>query len=92
MSTGLLLLPLMRSAHVLSEERFHFFKGDHICPVVEVNMVCPRNDEQLLVAAGQLFIGPLAEIAGVRLFSMHKQNGGANLACVLQNRHIHKGK
>jgi len=48
-------------------------------------VICPRNNQQFLVIARQLFIDSLTEIAGVRLFSVYQQHGRANLAAVLQD-------
>ena len=46
------------SFQVFLKETSQFFKGDRSQVVIEVNMVCPRNDHQLLVISGQLFISP----------------------------------
>ena len=46
------------------------------------------DDEQFLVVAGQFAVSRLTEVAGVRLFSVYQQHGRADLAAVLQNRHI----
>ena len=47
-----------------------------------------KYDEQFLVIAGQLAVCRLAEIAGVRFLSVYQQHGRANLAAVLQDRHL----
>ena len=51
-------------------------------------MVCTGDNEQFLVIAGQLAVRCLAEIAGVRFLSVYQQHGRADLAAVLQDRHI----
>ena len=51
-------------------------------------MVCTGDNEQFLVIAGQFAISRFTEIAGVRLFSVYQQHSRADLAAVLQNRHI----
>ena len=47
-----------------------------------------KYDEQFLVIAGQLAVCRHAEIAGVRFLSVYQQHGRANLAAVLQDRHL----
>ena len=51
------------SFQVFLKEASQFFKGDRNEVVIEVHMVCPRNDHQLLVVSGQLFVSALTEIA-----------------------------
>ena len=51
-------------------------------------MICTGDNDQFLVIAGQLAVRCFAEIAGVRLFPVYQQHGRADLAAVLQNRHI----
>ena len=51
-------------------------------------MVCTGDNEQFLVIAGQLAVRCFAEIAGVRFLSVYQQHGRADLAAVLQDRHI----
>ena len=51
-------------------------------------MVCAGDNEQFLVVPGQLAVSRLAEIAGVRFLSVYQQHGRANLAAVLQDRHL----
>ena len=51
------------SFQVFLKETSQFFKGDRNEVVIEVHMVCPRNDHQLLVVSGQLFVSALTEIA-----------------------------
>ena len=70
------------------KERFQFFKRNDIHLIVKVSVVCTGDHEQFLVIASQLAVRRLTEIAGVRLFSVYQQHGGADLAAVLQNRHI----
>ena len=76
-------LPLSK---IIPKERIQLVEGDHIHAVIEVGVIGAGNDQQLLVLAGELFVDTLAEIAGVRLFSMHQQNGGTNFGSVLQDR------
>ena len=79
---------LIKLTHILPEECCHFVEGDHIHAVIEVGVIGAGNDEQLLVLAGELFVDTLAEIAGVRFLSVYQQHGRANLAAVLQDRHL----
>ena len=46
------------------------------------------DNEQFLVVPRQLAVRGFAEIAGVCLLAMHQQYGRANLAAVLQDRHL----
>ena len=56
--------------------------------IVEIGVVCTRDNEQFLVITGQFAVSRLTEIAGVRFLSVYQQHGRANLAAVLQDWHI----
>ena len=73
---------------IFRKERFQLFKWDHVHLIVKVGVVCSWDNEQFFIIAGQPAVCRLTEIAGVRLFSVYQQHGGADLAAVLQDRHI----
>lgn len=75
---------------IFSKESGYLFKGNNIHPVIQINMVCARNNEKLFIVARQFFKSAFTEIAGMNLLSVHKQNGRSYLMTVLQYRHIHK--
>ena len=83
-STGLSYV----SFQIFLKERFQFLKWDHVHLIVKVGVVCAGDHEQFLVIAGQLAVRRLTEIAGVRLFPVYQQHGRADLAALLQDRHI----
>ena len=83
-STGLSYV----SFQIFLKERFQLLKWDHVYLIVKVGVVCAGDNEQFLIVAGQLALSCLTEIARVRLFPVYQQYGTANLAAVLQNRHI----
>ena len=56
--------------------------------IVEIGVVCTRDNEQFLVITGQFAVSRLTEIAGVRFLSVYQQHGRADFAAVLQDRHI----
>ena len=57
---------------ILSEESLNLVERDNVQLVIQVGMAGTGDDAQLLIVAGELFIDTLAEITGVRLFSMHQ--------------------
>lgn len=73
---------------IFIEESFQLLERDDVHLIVKIGVVGTGDDEQLLVVAGELAVSRLTEIAGVRLFSVYQQHGGADLAAVLQDRHI----
>lgn len=77
---------------IFIEESFQLLERDDVHLIVKIGVVGTGDDEQLLVVAGELAVSRLTEIAGVRLFTMHQQHGGAYLAAVLQDRHIQERK
>ena len=91
-TANLLKAAVARSRNVLFQiflkERFQLLKWDHVHLIVKVGVVCAGDNEQFLIVAGQLAVSCLTEIARVRLFPVYQQYGRANLAAVLQNRHI----
>ena len=91
-TANLLKAAVARSRNVLFQiflkERFQLLKWDHVHPIVNVGVVCAGDNEQFLIIAGQLAVRCLTEIAGVHFLSVYQQHGGADLAAVLQNRHI----
>ena len=91
-TANLLKAAVARNRNVLFQiflkERFQLLKWDHVHPIVKVGVVCAGDNEQFLIIAGQLAVRCLTEIAGVHFLSVYQQHGGADLAAVLQNRHI----
>ena len=91
-TANLLKAAVARSRNVLFQiflkERFQLLKWDHVHLIVKVGVVCAGDNEQFLIIASQLAVSCLTEIARVRLFPVYQQYGRANLAAVLQNRHI----
>lgn len=77
---------------IFIEESFQLLERDDVHLIVKIGVVGTGDDEQLLVVAGELAVSRLTEIAGVRFFSVYQQHGGANLAAVLQDRHIQERK
>ena len=73
---------------ILRKECVELFKWNDVHLIVKVSVVCIGDNEQFLVIAGQLAVRCFAEIAGVRLFPVYQQHSRADLAAVLQDRHI----
>ena len=74
------------------KERLQLFKRNDVHLIVKVSVVCTGDNELVLVIAGQLAVRCFSEIAGVRFFSVYQQHSRADLAAVLQDRHIQEGK
>ena len=54
----------------------------HVGIVVQVGVVGAGDNQQLLVAAGQLLVCVFAEVARMGLFPMDKHHGTADLTCI----------
>ena len=91
-TANLLNAAVERSSNVLLQiilkERIQLLNWHHVHPILKVGVVCAGDNEQFLIIAGQLAVRCLTEIAGVHFLSVYQQHGGADLAAVLQNRHI----
>ena len=72
------------------EEGIDFVKWDLFEVVVKIHMVGSGNDEKFLVVSGQFFEGILAEVAGMGLFSMNQEAGGADFTAVSKKRSVEK--
>ena len=77
---------------ILVKECLQLFKRDHLHLIIEVSVVCSRDDKQFFIVPGQLTVGRFAEIAGMGLLSMNEEYSRADLVAVLQDRHIQEGQ
>ena len=77
---------------ILVEECLQLFKRDHIHLIIEVGMVCTRDDEQFFIVSAQPAVCCFAEVTGMCLLAMYQEYSGPDLIAVSQDRHIHEGK
>ena len=73
---------------ILAIERLYLVERYLVEVVVEVGVVGAGDNQQLLVVAGQLLVGVLAEVARMSLLPVDKHHGTADFACVGQYRHV----
>ena len=80
---------------ILVKEAFQLVKRNDVFLIIQVGMYCTRDNHQFFIG-GVLAVfchssvGILAEVAGLRFFTMHDQNRIADLIGIGQLRYVHK--
>ena len=77
---------------IIRKEGTDLLKGDLVHLIVKVGVVSAGYDEQLLVAAGQLLVGVLAEVPRMRPLAVDEEHRAANLSGIGKYRHGDEGK
>ena len=83
-------IPHRASLQVRLEEVRNLVKRNHIQPVVQVDVIGSRNNQQLLVVTLQLLEGIFTEVARMGFLSVNHEHGTTYLIAIRQDGHVHE--